>query len=124
MKVTLAYSMIEIEDAPAWLDSVGKYKFKSRKTPEEMRNEKALRKQLGKSTKVIPYKTEERSVMERDEKGRLYFLPGLWPRVQKKLDEHGEVHCPLRFSTFQTLTDMSGKAGSSGKERSLKPSAS
>lgn len=92
MKVTLAYSMIEIEDAPAWLDAVGKYKFKSRKTPEEMRNEKALRKQLGKSTKVIPYKTEERSVMERDEKGRLYFLPGLWPRVQKKLDEHGEVY--------------------------------
>jgi len=92
MKVTLAYSMIEIEDAPAWLDAVGKYKYKSRKTPEEMRNEKALRKQLGKSTKVIPYKTEERSVMERDEKGRLYFLPGLWPRVQKKLEEHGEVY--------------------------------
>lgn len=94
MKVTLAYSLIAIDDAPLWLDSIGKYKLKSRKTPEELREERQYRKRMGRTSPPNPYRFEERSVMQRREENpkKLYFLPGLWPRVKAELDKHGEKY--------------------------------
>lgn len=94
MKVTLAYSLIEVEDAPLWMDAVGRYKLKVRKTPDELKQERQLRKSMGRKTSPVPYRTEEHSVMERDESDprKLYFMPGLWPRIKTMLDERGEEY--------------------------------
>lgn len=88
MRVTLSYSIITIEGAPKWLDSIGRYKLRVRKSPEEMKAERERKKSYGSTTKVVPYRFEEKTVMERDpdDPSTLYFMAGLWPRVQENLD--------------------------------------
>ena len=88
MRVILSYSFITIEGAPKWLDSIGRYRLRSRKSPEEMRAEKERKKANGYTSKVVPYRFEDKSVMERDAANpdTLYFMPGLWPRVKENLD--------------------------------------
>ena len=88
MRVILSYSFITIEGAPKWLDSIGRYRLRSRKSPDEMRAEKERKKAHGYTSKVVPYKFEDKSVMERDAANpdTLYFMPGLWPRVKENLD--------------------------------------
>ena len=91
MRVTLSYSIITIEGAPKWLDSIGRYKLRVRKSPEEMKAERERKKSYGSTTKVVPYRFEEKTVMERDpdDPSKLYFMAGLWPRVQENLDRRG-----------------------------------
>ena len=55
MRVILTYNVITIEGAPTWLDSIGRYKLRVRKTPEEMKEEKERRKKYGCTGKVNPY---------------------------------------------------------------------
>ena len=88
MRVILTYNVITIEGAPTWLDSIGRYKLRVRKTPEEMKEEKERRKKYGYTGKVNPYRFEEKSVMERDPANpyTLYFMAGLWPRIKEHLD--------------------------------------
>lgn len=88
MRVILSYPMVTIEGAPNWLDSIGRYKLKLRKDAEEIRKEKERRKAYGKSVKINPFRFEEKSVMERDpdDPTKLYFFPGLWPKVKEHLD--------------------------------------
>lgn len=91
MKVTLSYSLIIIEDAPLWLDTIGRYRLRVRKTPEDMREERMNNAKYGNTRKINPYRFEERSVMERDPSnpGTLCFMAGLWPRVKSMLDKQG-----------------------------------
>ena len=91
MRVILTYNVITIEGAPTWLDSIGRYKLRVRKTPEEMKEEKERRKKYGYTGKVNPYRFEEKSVMERDPDNpyTLYFMAGLWPRIKEHLDRRG-----------------------------------
>lgn len=89
MRVILTYNVITIEDAPLWIDSVGRYKLRVRKTPQEMKEERERKKRYGNTSKVVPYRFEEKTVMERDpdNPGTLYFMAGLWPRIKGYLDD-------------------------------------
>jgi len=89
MRVILTYNVITIEDAPLWIDSVGRYKLRVRKTPQEMKEERERKKRYGNTSKVVPYHFEEKTVMERDpdNPGTLYFMAGLWPRIKGYLDD-------------------------------------
>lgn len=123
MKVTLSYALVTIDDAPLWLDSIGRYKLRVRKTPQDVREEREWRKRTGRDSKVIPYRMEDRSVMERDElnPSRLCFLPGLWPRVRQMLDsKHVEYEVddqrdpskkpPIDFQAIQDVEFREGQA--------------
>lgn len=91
MRVILSYSFITIEGAPKWLDSIGRYRLRSRKTPEEMRAERERRKSFAGNKKIVPYRFEDKNVIERDpaDPNVIYFMPGLWPRVKEHLDSRG-----------------------------------
>ena len=91
MRVTFSYTMVTIDDAPAWLDAIGRYKLKVPKKPGELKQEKIRRAAMGRKGKIPKYRTEDRTVMERDpqDPSRLCFLPGFWPRVKEHLEARG-----------------------------------
>lgn len=95
MKVTLSYALVSVEDAPVWLDAIGRYKLMTRKTPEEIKREKEYKIRTHRDKiKVNKYRFEDKSVMQRDPNNPniLYFMTGLWPKVKDALDEHGETY--------------------------------
>lgn len=91
MRIILADTVITVHGWLNAMDRIGKYTLKSRKTPEELKEEKAKRRALyGDCSRVNPMRYEERTVISKNPNDPTiaYFLPGLWPRVRAYLDQH------------------------------------
>ena len=91
VSVELADPAITVHGWTEAMDSIGAYTLKSRKTPEEIKEEKDRLKEIyGGNPKVSPMKFERSTVIEHDadDPSTVYFLPGLWPRVKAWLEEH------------------------------------
>lgn len=91
IQVELADPAITVHGWTEAMDSIGAYTLKLRKTPEEIKEEKDRLKELyGGNPKVSPMKFERSTVIEHDadDPSTVYFLPGLWPRVQTWFDTH------------------------------------
>lgn len=91
MRIILADTVITVHGWLNAMDKLGKYTLKSRKTPEELKEEKAKRRALyGDCSRVNPMRYEERTVISKNPNDPTiaYFLPGLWPRVRAYLDQH------------------------------------
>lgn len=90
MKIVLADTVITVYGWLNAMDQIGKYKLKIRKTPQEIREEREIRRQRYGSDahKVNPMRYEERTVIAKSHTDPTiaYFLPGLWPRVKGYLD--------------------------------------
>lgn len=89
MRVTLADSIVQVDGWLPELDVIGEYKLKVRKTPAELRAERELLRQRGKTYKPSNIRLLPRTVIEHEEPDTAYFLPGLWPRVKGELDARG-----------------------------------
>lgn len=114
MTVMLSDPVIQVDGWTPDLNIIGEYNLKIRKTPEEVRLEKERRASAGRPGKVNPIRMERRSVLSFDGKvaGRVYFLPGLWPRVSEFLKAKGrtyeivdkrnpEIRPPLDMKAFE-----------------------
>jgi len=91
MKVTLADPVVEIDGWLPEMEQLGQYTLKVRKTPEEMREERELKRQRygAGAFKVVNFRSLQRTCISHQD-GRedvAYFLPGLWPRVKAWLEQ-------------------------------------
>ena len=91
MTITLSFAVITATNWDPGLDALGTYKLKIRKTPQEIRQEKQAIARSGGKWKVNPFRCETRYVIEHDAENptTVYFLPGLWPRVEAELKKRG-----------------------------------
>lgn len=91
MRITLADTAIMVQGWTRDLDHLGAYKLRVRKTPEEMKEEKALRQQMGQTGKIRDIKFIMKNIIsiDKEDPSIAYFLPGLWPRVKDYLDTNG-----------------------------------
>lgn len=116
MKVTLADPVVEIDGWLPEMEQLGQYTLKVRKTPEEMREERELKRQRygAGAFKVVNFRSLQRTCISHQD-GRddvAYFLPGLWPRVKAWLEQrhvqyelvdrrNPEIRPPLDMSAFE-----------------------
>ena len=90
--VTLSDPIIQVDGWNPGLDRIGEYTLKIRKTPEEMKKEREYARSIGDfGKKIDPVRRERRTVISKkpDDPSVAYFLPGLWPRVEKHLKSKG-----------------------------------
>jgi len=92
MKIILADTLVTAHGWTNDLDKLGEYTLKTRKTPEEMKAERANRKERfgNKAFKVNPLKYERLSVIKKDptDNSIAYFLPGIWPKIERHLEKN------------------------------------
>ena len=91
MKITLSYTICTATPWNPKFDSVGKFQLRERKSPEELREERQLKKQLYGSNKINPMRTETHSVFEVKD-NTCYFLLGNWHRLKEALDKEQEPY--------------------------------
>lgn len=104
LHVTLADTVITVEGWTASLQSLGAYVKSIRKDPEELKAERKRRSNFdnGYAGKICMYRTERGNVIEYDGKSTAYFLPGLWPRVKRHLDEN-EIEYDIKDLRDQSI---------------------
>ena len=91
MKIMLSDPIVEVDGWRTEMNELGAFKLKQRKTPEQIKQERQLlRDKYGADTKrrinpmiSIPHTC---ITLDKDDQGKAYFLPGLWPRVKNYLD--------------------------------------
>lgn len=115
--VTLADPAVTVSGWPSELDYVGEYTLRTRKTPEELREERRMRKdRYGDSAyKVNPMSYTPCSCISKDpaHPDTVSFLPGLWPRVKAALDNRHDEYTVIdkRNPDIRPDLDMSAFEG-------------
>ena len=93
MEITLSDSLVMAKGWMSCMDVIGKFTKHERKTAEEMKQEREIKRSRlpeGSKITVRPYKHVEGSVLshDKDDPDVVWFLPGLWPRVKAHLDSN------------------------------------
>lgn len=93
MIVTLSDPLVQVDGWMPDMDSLGEYTLKIRKTPEELKEERKIRRdKYGDAAyRVNPMLYVPQSCITKSESNPsvAYLLPGLWPRVKAHLDARG-----------------------------------
>ena len=121
MTVMLSDPVVQVDGWTPDLNAVGEYTLKIRKTPDELKLERQRRREQGRGGKVNPIRTERRSLLSFDDKvaGRVYFLPGLWPRVSAFLKAKGREYVIVdkRNPEIRPRMDVSAFSGVEFRDR-------
>ena len=118
LKVTLSDPLVTVKGWTQDLDELGAYVLRRRKTSQEMRLEKEERRMLygDRARKVLPIENVHKTCLSRDpsDPSTVYFLPGLWPRIKKRLDDtkrpyevidkrNPDIRPPLDMTAFRGI---------------------